>query len=72
MAGGRHVELFEGKPITRGRVARLRIQRRAFYYRVIAGNGENTGVSQAYTRRSTARRAAIRAYPGLPIEVVAA
>lgn len=49
-----HVELYEDES-------------GGFRWRRVAGNGEVTGQGESYTRRSDAREAAAREYPGLSI-----
>lgn len=52
-----HIEIFAGRS-------------GGHYWRVVGANGEKMSASQAYTRRSSAKRAARRLHPALPIEVV--
>jgi hypothetical protein len=53
------VEIFEGRP--------TKTRRRRFYVRAKARNGEIVAQSEGYTRGTSARRAARRLYPTVPI-----
>lgn len=42
--------------------------RRAYYVRLVAANGETVAVSEAYTTRWGAKRAARKNFPGLMVK----
>lgn len=66
----KHIELYRSPnkvKILHGLSLTLRLLQQ-WRYRVVAANGQNVGnPGQAYTRKSSAIRAARREHPGLPI-----
>lgn len=51
----KHIEIYRGKG------------KHPWRYRMVAANGEIIAQSEGYTRRSSARRGALRDHPGIPV-----